>query len=131
MLTFTLVCIACFIFAIIAFIFWNNWESGFIPMCFGTMSLLCFIAVIIMTICTITNNSGTSGLIAANQQRYESLVYQLENDIYDNELGKKILYDQIQKWNEDLAKGKALQRDIWVGIFWPDIYDQFEFIELG
>lgn len=133
MLTFILVCIACFMFAIITFVFLNNGESAFIPICFGIMSLLCFIAVIIMTICIIVNNSGISGLIAANQQRYDSLVYQLENDIYDNEndLGKKELYNQIQDWNEDLAKGKALQHDVWVGIFWPDIYDQFEFIGLG
>lgn len=133
MLTFVLVCTACAVFAIIAFVFLTQGDSVFVPMCFGTMSVLCFIAMVIMTICIIVNNSGISGLIAANQQRYDSLVYQLENDLYDNDndLGKKELYNQIQAWNEDLAKGKALQHDIWVGIFWPDIYDQFEFIELG
>lgn len=133
MLTFVLVCIACAVFAIITFVLWTHGESEFIPICFGAMSLLCFIAIVIMTISIVVNNSGISGLIAANQQRYESLVYQLENDIYDNDndLGKKELYNQIQAWNEDLAKGKALQHDIWVGIFWPDIYDQFEFIELS
>ena len=133
MLTFVLVCTACAAFAIITFVFLARGESEFIPMCSGTMSVLCFIAIVIMTICIIVNNSGISGLIAANQQRYDSLVYQLENDLYDNDndLGKKELYNQIQYWNEDLAKGKALQHDIWVGIFWPDIYDRFEFIELG
>lgn len=71
--------------------------------------------------------------IEANKQRYESLVYQAENNLYenDNDLGKKDLADQIQNWNEDLASGKALQNDLWVGIFFPDIYDEFEFIPMS
>lgn len=97
MLTFILVCTACAIFAIITFVFWTHGESEFIPMCFGTMSVLCFIAMVIMTICIIVSNSGISGFIAANQQRYESLVYQLENDIYDND--------------NDLEKKRTLQSD--------------------
>lgn len=73
-----------------------------------------------------------SGQIAACEQKYESLVFQLENNLYDNDndFGKKELYNQIQNWNEDLARGKAMQDDIWVGAFWPNIYDDFEFIEL-
>lgn len=80
----------------------------------------------------VDNLIGLNGKIAKNQQRYNSLVYQLENNLYDNDndLGKKELYDQIQDWNEDLAEGKALQRDIWVGAFYPNIYDEFDFIEL-
>lgn len=72
------------------------------------------------------------GSVAACEKRYEILTYQLENNLYDNDndLGKKDLYNQIQDWNEDLAKGKALQYNFWVGIFYPNIYDQFEFIEL-
>ena len=86
----------------------------------------------IMGIVAFAQNVGTAGLIALNQQRYESLTYQLENNLYDNDndLGKKELYDQIQTWNEDLAEGKAMQHDIWVGAFYPNIYDEFDFIEL-
>ena len=80
----------------------------------------------------IANNYDTRGLIASNKERYEILVYQLENNLYnnDNDLGKKELYNQIQEWNEDLAKGKAMQNDFWFGVFYPDIYDYFESIEL-
>ena len=84
-----------------------------------------------MLIVVIYNNVGVEASIEANKQRYESLVYQAENNLYenDNDLGKKELVNQIQEWNENLARGKTLQDDFWVGIYIPDIYDQFEFIE--
>lgn len=90
------------------------------------------ITLVIMIFCAVDSVVGLNGKIAKNQQQYNSLVYQLEHNLYDNDndLGKKELYDQIQDWNEDLAEGKALQRDIWVGAFYPNIYDEFDFIEL-
>ena len=41
--------------------------------------------------------------MAKKQQRYNSLVYQLENNLYDNDndLGKKELYNEVREWNED------------------------------
>ena len=90
------------------------------------------VTVVIMLIAILSNVATIRGKVAACEQRYEILTYQLENHLYDNDndIGKKELYNQIQRWNEDLAEGKALQHDFWVGIFYSNIYDQFEFIEL-
>ena len=38
--------------------------------------------------------------------------------------------EDIREWNEDLSAKQANQNDFWIGIFIPDIYDQFEYIEL-
>lgn len=70
--------------------------------------------------------------VAKYQKRYESLTYQYENDFYnnDNDVGKYELVSQIEYWNTDLAYRKTIQRDFWLGIYHPNIYDQFEFIKL-
>lgn len=101
-------------------------------LCFGAIAtLIGSIAVFISVIIFCCSYTGLDGQIAAYQARYESLTYQYENDIYDNDndLGKKELMSEIQEWNEDMASYKENQDDFWIGIYIPNIYDQFEFIE--
>ena len=90
-----------------------------------------WVAVLASIIIFAVNYIGLDGYIEENKARYESLVYQYENELYDNEneIGKKELMSEIQDWNEDLARHKANQDDFWIGIYIPDVYDQFEFIE--
>ena len=99
---------------------------------FLVIAIIGFIVAIIMLIAIIVENTNVDAYVAENQMRYEMLVYQYENDIYDNDndLGKRDLMEDIQKWNEDLAYHRKAQDDFWVGIFYPNVYDQFEFIEL-
>lgn len=90
------------------------------------------IATIVSLIFFASAYIGNDGYIAENKMRYDSLVYQYENDIYenDNDVGKYELMTAIQDWNEDLARYRENQDDFWIGIYIPNIYDQFEFIEL-
>lgn len=62
-----------------------------------------------------------------------SLVYQYENDLYDNDndVGKKELMTEIQDFNASLVWHKRLQRDAWVGIYVPNIYDDLEVIDIS
>lgn len=96
------------------------------------LDILSGFAVIISIIFLCNNYFEVDGKIASMHEEYASLVYQYENDIYenDNDLGKRELMNDIQSWNENLAYNQALQNDFWIGIFIPDIYDRFEFIEL-
>lgn len=99
---------------------------------FLVIAFLSFLVSIIMLVVIIVKNTNVDAYVAENQMRYEMLVYQYENDIYDNDndLGKRDLMEDIQEWNEDLAYYRKAQDDFWVGIFHPNVYDQFEFIEL-
>ena len=90
------------------------------------------IAVFISLIIIISSSISGKSMVATNKQRYEMLTYQIEHDIYenDNDIGKKELYNQIQNWNEDLAHYKAIEKDFWIGIYTPNVFDEFEFIKL-
>lgn len=88
---------------------------------------------IVVSIAIMTNSYiHADANVAKYQKRYESLTYQYENDFYnnDNDVGKYELVSQIEYWNTDLAYRKTIQRDFWLGIYYPNIYDQFEFIKL-
>lgn len=90
------------------------------------------VAVVVSLIILFFNHVGVDATIASKNIEYKSLVYQYNNDVYnnDNDIGKKELYKEIQDWNSSLASCQKLQDDLWVGIYLPNIYDQFEFIEL-
>lgn len=87
--------------------------------------------LLILSIMAIGVHITEPTLYESNKQLYNSLTYQLEHDIYDNDndIGKFKLYEKITDWNADLATGKVMQDNIWFGAFWHNYYDEFEFIE--
>lgn len=119
--TFVIIIIAGFV------LFTFDWENLGI-----TISVIGIFGIIASVVVLAINYIGIDGYIARMNTRYETLVYQYENDIYDNDndLGKRELMVDIQNWNEDLSSRKERQRDFWIGIYIPNIYDQFEYIEL-
>lgn len=94
--------------------------------------VLTFIALLISTIGLASVYINADASVAKWETQYESLTYQLENNLYDNDndIGKKELMDEIREWNGNLAYCKEIQRNFWVGIYYPNVYDNFEFIPL-
>ena len=125
--------IAVVVFVVLAIVFFGSCDFEWVSVLSAIFSAIAGIAFVAMLFAIIVNNVGVEASIEANKQRYESLIYQAENNLYenDNDLGKKELVNQIQEWNEDLAEGKALQDDFWLGIFYADIYDEFDFIPMA
>ena len=108
----------------------DEWSTaGFIS------DLLAVVFGVLATIAisvSIATHIQAPAFVETNKVRYASLVYQAEASLYenDNDIGLKELANQITEWNEDLANGKAYQNNIWLGAFYPDVYDQFEFIPM-
>lgn len=90
------------------------------------------VAMAVAIIASIGAHVQASAFVEINKVRYASLVCQAEAGLYenDNDIGLKELANQITEWNEELAKGKTYQNNIWLGAFYPDVYDQFEFIPM-
>ena len=79
------------------------------------------------------NYLGLEGTIAEYKEHYNTIMFEVENKLYDDDVttvSRRELVKEIQKWNCDLAKRKAIQHNFWIGIYIPDIYDDFEFIPL-
>lgn len=79
------------------------------------------------------NYTGINGDIAEYKEHYNTLVFEVENNLYKDDVttvSRHELVKEVQKWNCDLAKRKENQRDFWIGIYIPNIYDDFEFIPL-
>lgn len=97
-----------------------------------TFIILGGVAAIVLGVNILVYYSQIDGEIASKQARYEALVYQMENHLYenDNDLGKKELYNEVKEWNQDLAYYKSVMDDFWIGIFYSDeLGNSLNFIE--
>jgi hypothetical protein len=97
----------------------------------GTITIISIVIVLCMVIGICINHNEEIMLVDTYRQQYQALVYKLETDTCRDELGllSKTVIDEIQNWNTDLAYKKNVQDNFWVGIFYPNIYDEFEFID--
>ena len=95
------------------------------------LAVLFFIISAVLGVIAISASVGSESYLASMQEKRNALVYQLENDLYDNDndLGKKELYSEIIEYNCDVAKGKIMQDNIWVYNLYADVYDDLELIE--
>lgn len=122
--------IALFAISVLAIIYTDEMSGWHLLATIAVV--LTLIVLLISTIGLASVYIGTDASVAKWETHYESLTYQLENNLYDNDndIGKKELMDEIREWNEDLAYCKEIQRNFWVGIYYPNIYDNLEFIPL-
>ena len=89
------------------------------------------ISAVIMLVILSANQISERISLSKYQERYKALTYKIESDSYRDDFGllNKEVIDEIQDWNEDLTFYKSNQRDFWIGIFIPNIYDEFEMID--
>lgn len=117
--------------AVSFFIAYKSNKYGDTRWVFATIGTLLTVVVVFMLVAMIVSYTGIDGYIEENQEQYRILTYQVENKMYnnDNEYGKKELMDEVREYNAWLASHKEYQDDFWIGIFYPNIFDQFELID--
>ena len=124
------VTVICFVIFIISS---NKYDGAWdaISLISLVFSITAFVLSIGLGGISIIARAGADAYLASMQEKKSALVYQLENDIYDNDndLGKKELYSEITEYNCDVAEGKIKQNNIWVYNIYPNVYDELELIE--
>jgi uncharacterized oligopeptide transporter (OPT) family protein len=110
------------------FLYWHD-EHVLYTGLTGTIISAIIVVLMLAGICEgqITSNANS----AKYEETYKALTYKLESGSCRDELGllSKSVIDEIQAWNEDVVSKQKMQNNFWVGIFYPDIYDNFETID--
>lgn len=110
---------------------WNNDEpiiiTGLIVAVLSGLIAFCLLFAIA------TVQITADGDKAVMEQRYKALVYKSQTESIRDEFGivNKEYIDEIQEWNENLAKYQSFSHNIWISIFYPKRkYDGLEVIDL-
>lgn len=84
-------------------------------------SLLCGVILLLMIGFAIVINVTADGKYQQYKQRYEALLFKAQEESLRDEFGllNKEFVDEVQLWNEDIAKYKTYSNNIWIGIFYP------------
>lgn len=111
--------------------FYHNDET--IIFTSGAIAVISGIIVAFMIIAIVISQTSADGTRRQYEQRYKALVYKSQTESIRDEFGivNKEYIDEVQEWNEDLAKYQSYSHNFWIGIFYPKRqYDGLEFIEL-
>ena len=127
----TLLAILTVIASIISYIALNKYDAEGLGIASATIAVFAGLALVLCSIVSICIYSSADATAAEYNAERQSLIYQLENNLYDNnnDLGKKDLYDQITEYNKDVVSGRELHNKFLTACFYPDIYDDLELIE--
>lgn len=124
MLFFILLVIGIACIFIYNYIYKHTYHDTIIPFAIGAVA---FGLALIFGLCWLCNQIGAPAKYNSITSERESIVYQLENNFYenDNEVGRAEFMRQITEWNSELAYNKIMCKNIWVGFlyydFWPNI----------
>lgn len=104
----------------------NDWvDTGF------NIGLLGFALTLILAVSIIVtySTSGTRQKVLQNNQA--AIEYKIDSGIYSDKMNllDKDIITEVKNWNAELIMKKDYQRNFWIGIFIPNIYDELEIIE--
>ena len=112
------------------FLYYNDEPFVYIG---AIVAVISGLVAVIMLIMIIVVQTPADGLRASNEQKYNALVYKAQTEAIRDEFGivNKEYIDEVQAWNEELAKNQSYAHNFWIGIFYPKrAFDGFEIIDL-
>ena len=97
----------------------------------GITTFISGFVMLIMLIILSCMYIGVDAKVEQSKEIYKAITYKVESGACRDEFGllNKEVIDEIQSWNESVIYNQKMQNDFWVGIFYPDVYDQFKTID--
>lgn len=98
----------------------GNWTTG-----------ISAVVLVIMLFILCCQHINVDAYVEKNKEIYEGITYKVTSGACRDEFGllSKEVIDEVQEWNKDVRFYKVAQRDFWIGIFYPNVFDQFETID--
>lgn len=123
---------AALILFLVAWFMWK-YNDDLCYATFVTFGVIALIVVFIMGSVAFIDNTTKEATIARYQMKRDSLVFQLENNYYDNvvENGRENLMKEVYEFNATVMKGRINGENVWVGVFWPENWYAIEPIDLN
>lgn len=89
------------------------------------------LAIIISLFLIIGEYTTMDSYLEKSREQYRAITYKIESDACRDEFGllNKEVIDEIQEWNKDVVFNQSIQDNFWVGIYFPNVFDEFETID--
>lgn len=74
---------------------------------------------------------GIDARVEKDFEIYNAIEYKVTSGACRDELGllSKEVIDEVQNWNKYVKYYQTVQDDFWIGIFYPNVFDQFKTID--
>ena len=95
------------------------------------VSTLSGLAIIISLFLIIGEYTTMDSYLEKTREQYKAITYKIESDTCRDEFGllNKEVIDEIQEWNKDVRFYHNIQDNFWLGIYYPNVFDEFETID--
>ena len=88
-------------------------------------------AVLISLFLIIGEYATMDSYLEKTREQYKAITYKIESDACRDEFGllNKEVIDEIQEWNKDVRYYQNIQDNFWLGIYYPNTFNEFETID--
>ena len=116
---------------IVGIILYKVFEFEFLGDFGYFISIISGLAVIISLFLIIDEYTTMDSYLEKTREQYKAITYKIENDVCRDEFGllNKEVIDEIQEWNKDVRFYQNIQDNFWLGIYYPNVFDEFGTID--
>ena len=116
---------------VVGIILYKVFEFEFLGDFGYVINIISGLAVIISLFIIIGEYTTMVSYLEKTREQYKAITYKIESDSCRDEFGllNKEVIDEIQEWNKDVRFYQNIQDNFWLGIYYPNVFDEFETID--